>query len=99
MSLWCLLLDPHLTTYHSNIGVQIIDIVKLGTSTLDDSTLSLFEHLYFAQWTMWQARGGFTLGFNFKDTFNLSDPHGEYQIFLPKELTLGSAPKYKKTKI
>jgi hypothetical protein len=27
-------LDPHLTTYHSNIGVQIILVLDLGTATL-----------------------------------------------------------------
>ena len=27
-------LDPHLTTYHSNIGVHIIVLLELGTSTL-----------------------------------------------------------------
>ena len=34
MSFWCLFLDPHLTTHHSNIDVQTIVVVELGTSTL-----------------------------------------------------------------
>lgn len=32
MFFWCSFLDPHLT-YHSSIGVQIIAMVELGTST------------------------------------------------------------------
>ena len=34
MSFGCLFLDPHLTTYHSIIGVHIVAMLKLGTSTL-----------------------------------------------------------------
>jgi hypothetical protein len=33
MSFWCPFLDPHLTTYHSNMGVQIIIVLELGMST------------------------------------------------------------------
>ena len=31
----CPFLGPHLTTYHSNIGVHIIVVLELGTSTLE----------------------------------------------------------------
>jgi hypothetical protein len=31
---WCQFLDPHLTTYNSNVGVQIIVVLEWGTSTL-----------------------------------------------------------------
>ena len=31
---WCPFLDPHLTTYHSNIGVHIIAMLDIATSTL-----------------------------------------------------------------
>ena len=34
MSFSCPFLDPHLTTFHSNIGVQVIAMLDLGTSTL-----------------------------------------------------------------
>ena len=34
MSFWCLFLDPHITTYHSNTSVQIIVVLELGTSAL-----------------------------------------------------------------
>ena len=34
MSSWCMFLDPHLTTYHWNIGVKIMAMLELGTSTL-----------------------------------------------------------------
>ena len=34
MSFWCPFLDPLLTTDHSNIGVQIIAMMELGTSIL-----------------------------------------------------------------
>jgi hypothetical protein len=34
MSSLCLLLVPHLTTYDSNIGVQMIAVLELGVSTL-----------------------------------------------------------------
>ena len=34
VSLWYPFLDPHLTTYVSNTGVQIIAVLELGTSTL-----------------------------------------------------------------
>ena len=34
ISFWHLFLDLHLTTHHSNIGVQIIAMLDLGTSTL-----------------------------------------------------------------
>lgn len=33
MSFRCLFLDPHLTIYHSNVGVQIIYMLELGMST------------------------------------------------------------------
>ena len=32
--MWCLILDPHLTTYHSNIGVHIIVVLELDMPTL-----------------------------------------------------------------
>ena len=32
MSFWCPFLDPHLTTYHSNIGVHILAMLDLGMS-------------------------------------------------------------------
>ena len=31
---WCQFLDPHLITYHLNVGVQIIVLFDLGMSTL-----------------------------------------------------------------
>lgn len=34
VSFWCLFLDPHLTTYHSNTGAHIIAMLELGTCTL-----------------------------------------------------------------
>ena len=34
MSFWCPFFDSHLSTYHSNIGVQIIVVLELGMSTL-----------------------------------------------------------------
>ena len=34
MSSLCLLLVLHLTTYDSNIGVQVIAVLELGVSTL-----------------------------------------------------------------
>ena len=34
VSFWWQFLDLHLTTYHSNIGVQIIFVFNLGVSTL-----------------------------------------------------------------
>jgi hypothetical protein len=34
ISFWYLFLDPHLTTYHSIIDVQVIAMLKLHTSTL-----------------------------------------------------------------
>ena len=34
MSFWCPFLDPHLTTCHANIGVQIIAMSELVTSSL-----------------------------------------------------------------
>ena len=34
MTSWCLFLDSHLTTHHSNIGVQLRHIAKLNTLTL-----------------------------------------------------------------
>lgn len=33
MPFWCQFLDPHLTTYHSNVGQQIIVVINLGMST------------------------------------------------------------------
>ena len=33
ISFWCLFLDPHLPSYHSNIGVQILAMFDLGTPT------------------------------------------------------------------
>ena len=33
-SFWCPFVDPHLTPYHQNIGVQIIAKLELGMSTL-----------------------------------------------------------------
>ena len=33
MSFWCPFLDPHLPTYHSNISLQIIGVLKFGMST------------------------------------------------------------------
>ena len=36
MSFLCQILDPHLTAYHSNIGVHIIVVFHMGTSTLCD---------------------------------------------------------------
>ena len=40
MSFWCPFLDPRLTTYYSNIGVQISVVFELGTSTLAVSSAS-----------------------------------------------------------
>jgi hypothetical protein len=40
LSFWCPFLDPHLTAHHSNIGVQIIVVFELGTSTLAVSSAS-----------------------------------------------------------
>ena len=34
MLFWCLFLDPHQSTFHSNIGVHLIVVLKLGTCTL-----------------------------------------------------------------
>ena len=34
LSFWCQFLDPYHITYHSNIGVQLIVLFELGTSTL-----------------------------------------------------------------
>ena len=34
MSVWRQFFDPHLNAYHSNVGVQIIVVFDLGTSTL-----------------------------------------------------------------
>lgn len=34
ISFWCLFLNPHLPSYHSNIGVQILAMFNLGTPTL-----------------------------------------------------------------
>ena len=34
MSFWYPFLDPQLTTYHSNVGVHIIVVLKSNTSTL-----------------------------------------------------------------
>ena len=36
MTSGCQFLDPHLTTYHPNIGVHIIVVFDLGMSTLDN---------------------------------------------------------------
>jgi hypothetical protein len=41
-SFWCSSLDSHLTTYYSNMCVQIIAMFELGTSTL----VSTFEHTW-----------------------------------------------------
>ena len=35
VSFGCLFLDSHLTTYHSNIGVQMNGILNIGMSTLE----------------------------------------------------------------
>jgi hypothetical protein len=46
VSLWCLFLNPHVTIHHSNVGVQFIAMLELGTSTsldcfpLSDGTFS-----------------------------------------------------------
>ena len=34
MSFWYLFLEPHLTTYHSNIGVRLRQVTELGICTL-----------------------------------------------------------------
>ena len=34
MSLWYPLMEPHLTTHNSSIGVWSRDVIELGTSTL-----------------------------------------------------------------
>ena len=33
MSFWCMFLDPHLTTYHLNIGVWVSSLFDEGPST------------------------------------------------------------------
>ena len=33
---WCPFLDPHLTAYHSNIGVHILPMSECGTSALEE---------------------------------------------------------------
>ena len=37
--LFSVLLDPHLTLYHSNIGVRINTMLELGTFTLQASDI------------------------------------------------------------
>ena len=52
MPFWYLLLDPHVTTYYLNTGVQIIALLDLCTSTLDTRPrylLFLFLMLEFKQ--------------------------------------------------
>ena len=44
LSFWCPFLNSHLTTCHSNIGVQIIAMFDLGTSTL--APIEWFSNLY-----------------------------------------------------
>ena len=44
MSFWFPFFDPHLTTHHSNIGVQIIAMLELGTSTLVNCLRSTIEN-------------------------------------------------------
>ena len=34
MTFWCPFLDAHLTTYHWNVGAQIIVVTELGLSIL-----------------------------------------------------------------
>ena len=33
MPVWCSSLDPHLSTHHSNIGIQLRYVTKLGQLT------------------------------------------------------------------
>ena len=40
MSFWYLYLDPHLTTYHSNVSVLIIVVLELGMSNLQSHILN-----------------------------------------------------------
>ena len=37
MPCWCSFLDPHLTTYYSNVGLHIIVVLELGKSILSPS--------------------------------------------------------------
>ena len=46
MSFWCPSLDPYITTYHSNICVQIISRLELDTSTLYTSIETHVEPRY-----------------------------------------------------
>ena len=39
MCLWCQVSNPHLITCHSNIGVHIIGVLDLDTSTLYERTI------------------------------------------------------------
>ena len=39
MSLWCPFLDPLLTAYLSDVSIHIVVVLRLGTFTLDDSSM------------------------------------------------------------
>ena len=44
-------LDPHLTSYHSNIGVQNIELLDLSTSTLPYMGLTNMQVGLFGAWS------------------------------------------------
>ena len=41
MSFWCVFLDSHLTTWHSNTCVQIIGMLDVGPSNIDHTLSSV----------------------------------------------------------
>ena len=49
ISFLCQFLHPHLTTFHSNIGVQIIVVFNLGTSTLCANAWGLLGECFVLQ--------------------------------------------------
>ena len=50
MPFWCPFLDPHLTTYHSNIGFQVIAMLDKHLSTLLSILLSGVSDLQQLYW-------------------------------------------------
>ena len=53
ISFWRLVLDPHLPTYHSNIGVYIIAMLEFDTSTLPFLVLEQFLWCKAANYSCW----------------------------------------------
>ena len=52
----CQFLDPHLTVYYSNTGVQIIELLDLSTSTLPYMGLTNMQVGLSGAWSQWKSR-------------------------------------------